>query len=300
MTLLFDLKYAQIECERIVEAIRDELGEEAKAVIGLSGGLDSDVVARLTVHAVGTERVKLFLVIQEGMEARHQQNAQQTADDLNIPLVLINLAVIPQAIIESMAKADPIEMFQPDGLLDPARAKCSLRTVVFSTYQDRGYVVLGTSNRTEIETGFFLPFGDGIWHFGPIAHLYKSQIMQLAALAGSRTEVITQAPSAGFWPGQEDLIDLSYWLYHGGPIGRQVTFSDEDDIKVQEIHKLLSTERIDRALLSLAQHEDDQEVSNVSQLPLSIVASLRKVCEKACVSKHRPLGRRLSFSSSRI
>ena len=183
------------------------------------------------------------------------------------------------------------------GLLDPARAKCSLRTVIFSTYQDRGYVVLGTSNRTEFETGFFLPLGDGVWHFGPIAHLYKSQVMQLAPLAGSRPEVIIQPPSAGFWQGQEDLEDLSYWLYNGGPIGREVIFTDEDDIKVQEIRKQLSTEGVDQVLLALAQDAEDKDACAISSLPLMIVEQLRKLCENAREKKHRPLGRRLDFRS---
>lgn len=293
MELLLDFKRLNIELERIVDAISAELGDGGKAVIGLSGGLDSDVVARLAVRAVGAQRVKLFLVSQEGMEDRHRQHAQNAADDLGIPLVVIDLAAIPRKVVASMAAADPGELFQPDGLLDPARAKCSLRTVVFSTYQDRGYVVIGTSNRTELETGFFLPFGDGVWHFGPIAHLYKSQVMQLAPLVDTRPEVIAQAPSAGFWPGQEDLEDLSYWLYNAGPIGRQVVFTDDDDVQVQEIRKLLTTERVDRALFALARGVEDAHASAASNLPISIVSRLRQVCEKARHSKHRPFGRRL-------
>ncbi len=282
------------ESVRIVNALRHEL-DGVSAVIGLSGGLDSDVVARLTVEAVGAARVKLFTVLQEGMEDRHVRQARQTADDLGIPLRTVDLGGIPRGFVEAMSAADPDEAFQPDGLLDPARANCSLRTVILSTYQDRGYVVVGTSNRTEIETGFFLPFGDGIWHFGPIAHLFKTEVVSLAHVAGTRQEVILQPPSAGFWPGQEDLEDLAYWLHNGGPIGRQRVFTEEDDAQVQDIRAQLTLERIDRALLALAKGRSDVEASAASALPLVLVERLRLVREGAMRSKRRPMGCRLDL-----
>jgi len=294
MELLLDTQTLGKEVERIASALRSELGDDGHAVIGLSGGLDSDVVARLTVRAVGAERVKLFTVLQQGMEERHRQHAQDTAEALGIPLRKIDLGNMSHTFITAMALADPTESFQPEGLLDPSRAKCSLRTVILSTYQDRGYVVVGTSNRTEIETGFFLPFGDGIWHFGPIAHLYKSQVILLAHSVGSRPEVIAQPPSAGFWPGQEDLEDLAYWLYNCGPIACQRLFTDEDDARVQKIRIQLSIESIDKTLFALAQNLDDTRISAVSGLPTEIVVRFRQLRERAQRSKGRALGSRLT------
>ncbi|TCW34573.1 NAD(+) synthase [Marichromatium gracile] len=294
MEALLNTEDISRELVRIIDGLRREL-DGASAVIGLSGGLDSDVVARLAVSAVGAARVKLFTVFQEGMEDQHIRQARQTAEDLEIPLRTVDLGEIPRRFVEAMAAADPDEAFRPDGLLDPARAKCSLRTAILSTYQDRGYVVIGTSNRTEIETGFFLPFGDGIWHFGPIAHLYKTEVVSLAHLVGTRQEVILQPPSAGFWLGQEDLEDLAYWLLNGGPIGRQRIFTDEDDAQVQDIRTQLTLEKIDRTLLAFSKGRSDSEASAESALPLGLVARLRQVCEGAGRSKRRPMGRRLDL-----
>jgi NAD+ synthase len=284
---------ARAEAQTIAEALRSWLAPESRAVVGLSGGLDSDVVARLLVQAIGGHRLKLFTVIQDGMEPRHLQQARDTAANLDLPLAEINLIGFPERLITAMSAGDPSESFQPQGLLDPARAKCSLRTPILSTYQDRGYCVIGTSNRTEIETGFFLPLGDAIWHFGPIAHLYKSEVMAIARVVGTSDPVMTQPPSAGFWPGQEDLEDLSYWLLNAGPIGREREFTDEDVAEVGRVRATLTTERVDRALHAVSSGLGDDDAAAASELELAIVQRLRQLTVAATRTKHRPLGIRL-------
>jgi NAD+ synthase len=284
---------ARAEANHITAALREWLAPEARAVVGLSGGLDSDVVARLLVQAIGKQRLKLFTVIQDGMEPCHLEQARDTAADLALPLAEINLMGFPERFIAAMRAADSTEAFMPQGLLDPARAKCSLRTPVLSTYQDRGYCVIGTSNRTEIETGFFLPLGDAIWHFGPIAHLYKSEVMAIARVIGTSEPVLRQPPSAGFWPGQEDLEDLSYWLLNAGPIGREREFTDEDVVEVERIRSTLTIDRVDRALLALRRGLADAEAAAACDLELAIVEKLRLLTAAAARTKHRALGVRL-------
>lgn len=293
LTLQMTPKQVHNEIERITAFIEEKLSEEGKAVIAVSGGLDSDVATRLTVRAIGVKRIKLFTVIQEGMEPRHLTNARELATEMSIPLVEINLVDFPFLFIRAMREADPDEQFRPDGLLDPSRAKCSIRTVVFSTYQDRGYVVIGTSNRTEWETGFFLPFGDGLAHVKPIIHLYKTQVRQIARALGTLDVVLEQPASAGFWEGEEDLEDLSYWLYHEAPIGEEVNFEDVAEAEVANIRACLTTERVDIGLLGLACGMDDKSIERESGLPVAVVARLRKLTTAAQKFKHRALGVRL-------
>jgi len=281
----------EVDC--IVGALRTWLSGNDRAVIALSGGLDSDVTARLVVRAIGRERVKVFTVIQDDMDPRHLANARKLAVDLDAPLAEVDLTGFPERFMTAMSDADPRENFLPTGLLDPARAKCSLRTVALSTYQDRGYVVVGTSNRTELETGFFLPLGDGIWHIGPIVHLYKSEIFRLAPVLGTRKEVIEQPPSAGFWQGQEDLEDLSYWLLNAGPIGKEREFTDDDDEAVRKIRESLTAERVDKALLAFSLGGNAQQASLSSGLPQSIAARLEELVQRAKPLKQRPFGQRL-------
>jgi NAD+ synthase len=281
------------EINRIIEFLRTSLSPGYPAVIAVSGGLDSDVTARLTCRAVGIGRVKMFIVLQRDMESRHIENARRLAADLQTELVELSLEQIPMEIISSMAAADAAARFRPDGLLDPNRMKCSLRTAIVSTYQDRGYVVIGASNRTELETGFFLPFGDGIWHLGPIVHLYKTQVRQLAQVLGVRPEVLDQPASAGFWPGEEDLEDLAFWLCNGGPIAEERNFTDEELEEVRRIRALLSTEGLDSALLSISNGNTEKTTSEYSKLPLDVVGRLNLLTEEAKTRKLRRMGQRL-------
>ncbi|MBN1618753.1 hypothetical protein JW887_05445 [Candidatus Dojkabacteria bacterium] len=82
----------QINCEidRITAFISEQLSGGYKAVIGVSGGLDSDVVARLVIKAIGANRVKFFTVIQKDMEPHHLENARKLAYEMNIRLNEIN------------------------------------------------------------------------------------------------------------------------------------------------------------------------------------------------------------------
>ncbi len=275
---------------RIVAFLARHLSPSERAVVAVSGGVDSDLAARLTVEAVGSNRTKLFTVVQQDMEARHLANACQLARDLHTPLAELHLAELPSMFIRQMARDDPAEAFRPDGLLDPGRAKCSMRTVVLSTYQDRGYVVIGTSNRTEVTTGFFLPFGDALCHLAPLLHLYKSQVRALAAISGTRQAVLDQPASAGFWPNQNDLEDLSWWLCCRGPIGVERQFDEGAEMEVAQINAALSTRALDVALAALDRGHDDATAASISGLPVDLIERLRALCEAALRSKRRPLG----------
>ena len=284
---------AQKEIDKICNFLEQQLLKNEKVVIGVSGGVDSDVVARLAVRAFGEHRVKLFVVLQDGMDQKHLENAHSLSTDLSTQLVEVDLKGIPTSFIQRLKRADPSERFRPDGLIDSSRAKCSIRTVIFSTYLDRGYLVLGCSNRTELETGFFLPLGDGLGHIKPIVHLYKTQVYQAAELLGTRRQVIEQPASSGFWIGAEDLEDLSFWLLNEAPIGEQRDFSKDEIRDALEIRSHLTTEKVDIGLLGLDKGFDDEEITTESGLPVSIVVRLRKLTTAAQKFKRRTLGLRL-------
>lgn len=294
INVIFSQNKIDEEINKICLFIQEQVKFD-KAVIAVSGGLDSDVIARLAEKSLGKSRIKLFIVIQKDLEANHLQNARELASDLELELHEIHLEEFPFDLIRAIEQADSSENFNSKGLLDPSRAKCSIRTAILSTYQDRGYVAIGTSNRTEYETGFFLPFGDGIAHIKPIIHLFKTQVVQIAKQIGTNIKVIEQPASAGFWKGQTDLEDLSYWIYNEGPIRNQRSFTENETQSVMKIKQIISTESIDIALLGFSNKFDDYIISQCSSIPLEIINKLHKLTIEAKKFKHRKLNEQLDY-----
>jgi len=280
----------QEEVDRVIAMIRANVHQDERAFVLVSGGIDSDVTARLGVAALSAERVHLATIIQDDMEEQHLENARSLARDLNVSLAEIDLRGINLEVMYRLAAGDPDQDFEPRGLIDPARMKCSLRTAVLSSYQDRGYVVLGTSNQTESQLGFFLPFGDGIWHVGPIAHLYKTEVRLIGEKLGTSAVVQSQPPSAGFWKGETDQEDMGFWLVNRGPIQREREFTPEEDAQAAELSRRLNEREIDSLLLGLAGGEDIRNSAEAADLGGDLVDSLIAIVERSSRLKNRPLG----------
>lgn len=282
------------EIERIKLFIQDYLEADEKVAIAVSGGLDSDVVARLCVKTLGRDRVKLFMALQDDMEEIHIKNARELAQDLNLSLAEVDMRNLNTEIIERLEVGDCEVGFNSKSLLDPSRAKCSLRTVLLSSYQEKGYFIAGTSNKTEIKLGFFLPFGDNIAHFKPIAHLYKSEVRNLAKEIGTLPDVISQPASAGFWKGQEDMEDIAYWIYYKGPIPGGTQFTDEDDKKVLQIKSCLSPKIVDDIIKRIDSGCDIGVIAEALDISASIIEGVSSIMQEASKVKNRQLLKTIS------
>jgi NAD+ synthase len=283
------------EKQRIIQFIRKYANDGESICILVSGGLDSDVTSRLCAEAVGRNRIHLVVVLQDDMEERYKENARQLAKDLDVTLDEVDLRDYNFQLIKTMEKGNP-SLFSSASLLDPNRAKCSLRTFLISCYQDKYYLIAGTSNRTEVELGFFLPFGDNMAHFKPIAHLYKTQVFHLARELGCREKVLSQAPSAGFWAGQEDLTDLAYWIINRAPImGTEKIFTDEEEKQAEVIRATLTQEAVDTALYAIYNAMDNKEIVSISGLSVECVDALVAITKASKKWKTRPLLQRLEI-----
>jgi NAD+ synthase len=289
MPLLED-ELAPRELDRITDLVAEQAEDGQKAVVLASGGLDSDVVARVTVRALSANRLRLVTILQDEMDPRHLENARRLAADLGAPLVEVDFRGLHLDVVYRLAHADRDEGFDPLGLLDPARMKCSLRTCVLSAYQDRGYLVVGTSNRTEADLGFFLPFGDGLWHVGPIAHLYKTEVRQIARLVGTAQAVLDQPPSAGFWTDQTDREDMGYWLVNRGPIQRQREFSDDEVREAEQLSDRLGEREVDLVLECLARGGQPGDEDYARRLGADVVERIASIVGRSRVLKNRPMG----------
>ena len=281
------------EIERITRFIEGQR-RGFPLLIGLSGGVDSDVTARLCRRVVPAEQLKCFLVLQEDFEQKYIDNARELARELGCRLVELPMPDVPRQLIQILSDADPLVGFRASGLLDVARSKCALRTFVFSAYSERGYLVVGPSNRTELSLGYFLPFGDGLSHFAPIAHLYKSQVQQLARELGTSKVVTDQEPAARFWNGDSDLDGIAYWLFNGAPIEVELDMSTEGLEEVARIRNEISFEALDTCLDLLQRQRDPALISEQTGLSEATVVRVATLMEAAGRRKRLSLGARLN------
>jgi NAD+ synthase len=174
-------------------------------VLGLSGGVDSALVAKLCADAIGPKRV-LGLALPDGEGGEDVKDARAYARDLGIGFRVIDIAPFVEA-FEAILK--------PGRSARVARGNLRARTRMIVWYfvantEDR--VVMGTGNKSEILCGYFTKFGDGGADFLPIGDLYKTQVRAMARHLGIPKRILDKVPTAGLWPGQTDEgeIGLSY------------------------------------------------------------------------------------------
>lgn len=173
------------------------------AVLGLSGGLDSAVVAGLCARAVGKENV-LGVIMPAHSIAKDVKDARLAAETWGIRSELVDLSDI----------YDQFVALLPQGTdLANANIKPRLRMITLYHYANTlGRLVVGTGNRSELMVGYFTKFGDGGTDLLPLGSLYKHQVRDLAREIGVPESIIDRAPSAGLWEGQtdEDEMGISY------------------------------------------------------------------------------------------
>jgi NAD+ synthase len=181
----------------IVDFIRDYVDQSRTngVVMGLSGGIDSALVATLAAKAIGPSKVwATLLPVNANSDKENVEDARQLAKSLGIGHELFEIGPV-------------LEAFEPLGLDQLSRGNLSARmrmAVWYARANQRKMLVIGTGNKAEIFMGYFTKYGDGGVDFLPLANLYKVNVRQLAAHVGVSEKIVNKAPSAGLWTGQTD------------------------------------------------------------------------------------------------
>ncbi|MDD5544730.1 MAG: NAD+ synthase [Acidobacteriia bacterium] len=195
---------AKLVVEITTRFLSDELRKAGfqKAVLGLSGGIDSSVVAALAVRALGANNVI-------GVMMPYRTSSPQSTEDAVLLAAQIGL---------STEKFDISEM--ADGYLakrsnlnDTRRGNVFTRCrmiVLYDFSAERNALVLGTSNKTELLLGYGTLFGDLASALNPIGDLYKTEIRQLARFLDIPERIISKPPTADLWAGQSDETELGF------------------------------------------------------------------------------------------
>ncbi|WKX02322.1 NAD(+) synthase [Candidatus Mycoplasma mahonii] len=169
-------------------------------VVGLSGGVDSSVVATLGKEAFPNNSLGIYLPIND--MAQDLVDAKLVADKINIKTKLIDLTDSFKAI----SKVAPVK-----SKLAITNMKPRLRmTALYAVAQENNYLVLGTDNAAEWILGYFTKHGDGGVDLLPIVNLTKGEVKQMAQDMDLPQNVWTKKPSAALWEGQNDEDELGF------------------------------------------------------------------------------------------
>jgi len=173
-----------------------------RAVLGLSGGLDSALVAYLTAEALGPENVLAIRMPYRTSSPESLEHAQLVIDALGVRHDTVDITPMVEPLFERFPDMDASR-----------RGNVMARQrmiILFDQSAAWNALVVGTSNKTETLLGYTTIYGDNAAAIQPIADLYKAQVRQLARAVGVPEAIVNKAPSADLWPGQTDEGELGY------------------------------------------------------------------------------------------
>ena len=184
--------------------IRDSISKAGmtRAVIGLSGGIDSAVSAYLAAQALGRDNVLALRMPYSSSSAESLSDAEAVIEDLGLPHMTVSISEM----------ADPlIERFPDMSRLRKGNIMARLRMIaLYDQSMAWAGLVMGTSNKTEFLLGYSTIYGDSGVALHPIADLYKCQVRQMARHLGVPASIINKPPSADLWVGQTDEEELGF------------------------------------------------------------------------------------------
>ncbi len=184
-----------------LRAKAEEAGAKG-AVVGLSGGIDSAVVALLLKKAFGENLLGVIMPCHSLKE--DGEHARLLASAHALPVVKIDLASVYDALLDAMQAAGPLVSRGARSNLKPRLRMSTL----YSLAQERRYLVCGTSNRVEWNLGYFTKHGDSGADILPLADLLKGEVRELGRVLGVPEPILSKPPSAGLWEGQTDEEEM--------------------------------------------------------------------------------------------
>jgi NAD+ synthase len=220
-------------------------------VVGLSGGIDSAIVAKLGADALGKDRVLGIMLPAPGSDPKDLEDAKLVAKHLGIRTQTINIGPMVEAFVKAL---DPSEKEQ-------ANIKSRCRMVALHQRAMRsGYLVAGTGNKSELLVGYFTKYGDGGVDLLPIGDLYKTQVWALSKELGLPERIVKRVPTAGLWKGQTDEGELG-----------------------------ITYEKLDSILFGIERGQTTTEISKTTKVPFKEVARVEAMIEKSQHKRKMPL-----------
>ncbi len=192
--------------KKLISWIRDQvLAAGCKGiVVGMSGGLDSSVLAVLCRRAFPQNMLGVLIPCHSSQE--DEEHAQIIASKFSIPTKIMVLDTVS----DTLLKVLPSDKIEPTvSRLAKANLKVRLRMLTLYYFANQlKYMVVGSGNKSELSLGYFTKYGDGGVDILPLGNLVKGQVRELASFLGIPQQIIDKPPSAGLWEGQSDEVEL--------------------------------------------------------------------------------------------
>ncbi len=219
----------KIITEQLVDFLQQSFQKAGftKAVIALSGGVDSATSCALAVRALGADNVYPVLLPYGNLSTQATIDAVGVIEKLGIPSMHVTRVDI-KPILDPLISKDP-------GMDNVRRGNAMARgrmIVLFDQAKKRQALVVGTENRTEHLLGYFTRFGDEASDIEPLRNLYKTQVYELARYLELPDVVLSRAPTAGLWEGQTDEGEFGF------------TYKEADEILYLHFEEKKSAEEI--------------------------------------------------------
>jgi len=176
--------------------------EVQRVVLGLSGGVDSSLVANLASQALGPKNVLAVIMPYKSSDPKSLSDALQVVQQLGINHLEVEITPQIDAYFERFPDADQRRKGNK-----MARERM---TILYDQSSVFRALVIGTSNKTELLLGYGTIYGDMASAINPVGDLYKTQVWQLADAVGVPTAIVQKAPSADLWAGQSDETELGF------------------------------------------------------------------------------------------
>ena len=201
----FDAKGFIEKASIFIETMIKNAGADG-VVLGLSGGIDSAVVAYLCVKALGSSKVHAFILPSNTTSNQDIEDALLVEDELKIDTKSINIADLYDKYVQT---CEIDQTPRNNETLAKANIKPRIRMTIIYYYATLyNSLVIGTGNKTELSVGYFTKNGDGGVDLLPIGDLYKQDVIKLAQELGVPESIINKPPTAGLLPDQTDENEL--------------------------------------------------------------------------------------------
>lgn len=235
-----------LDYEFVLNKIRDfmlnylEKSGQKKFVLGLSGGLDSSVVAAIIAEKIGKEKLFVIKLPYKTSSPISEIDADRIIKKYDLESLRIEITEIVDSYFKKEKEVTSLRIGN-----FCARIRMA---ILFDLSKKFEGLVVGTGNKSEILTGYFTWFGDSAYSLNPIGNLYKTQIFDLARYLKIPEEIINKPPSADLWVNQKDEDEIGLRYEELDPI---LFLLYDKKIKKNEITEMLNiakekVERVER------------------------------------------------------